>query len=160
GQTAVLRRRSLGPLLGIMPWNFPYYQVIRFAAPNLMLGNTVILKHAEIRAGTALKIKENMREAGEHDGTYHKQLCKHEQLSTRIADPRIHEVSLTGSERAGAAIGEQAGRHLKKAVLELGGSDPYIVLDSADVAASARRALFSRLSNSGQTCTSNKRMII
>ena len=160
GQTAVLRRRSLGPLLGIMPWNFPYYQVIRFAAPNLMLGNTVILKHAEICAGTALKIEEYMREAGVLDGAYINLFATHDQVSTIIADSRIHGVSLTGSERAGAAIGEQAGRHLKKAVLELGGSDPYIVLDSADVATSARRALFSRLSNSGQTCTSNKRMII
>src|SRR5699024_10199272 len=137
GQTAVLRRRSLGPLLGIMPWNFPYYQVIRFAAPNLMLGNTVILKHAEICAGTALSIEEYMRGAGVLDGAYINLFATHDQVSTIIADPWIHGVSLTGSERAGAALGEQAGRHLKKAVLELGGSDPFIVLDSADVAASA-----------------------
>lgn len=160
GQKAILRRRSLGPLLGIMPWNFPFYQVVRFAAPNLMLGNTVLLKHAEICAGSALKIAELMREAGVLDGAYINIFATHEQASTIIADPRIQGVSLTGSERAGSAVGEQAGRHLKKAVLELGGSDPYIVLDSADVPASARRALFSRLSNAGQACTSNKRMII
>lgn len=160
GQTAILRRRPLGPLLGIMPWNFPYYQVARFAAPNLMLGNTVILKHAEICAGSALKIAELMREAGVIDGAYVNVFATHEQVSTMIADPRIQGVSLTGSERAGSAVGEQAGRHLKKAVLELGGSDPYIVLDSDDVATSARRALFSRLSNSGQACTSNKRIIV
>lgn len=160
GQTAILRRRPVGTILGIMPWNFPYYQVIRFAAPNLMLGNTVILKHAEICAGTALKIEEYMRQAGVIDGAYLNVFASHDQVSTIIADPRVQGVSLTGSERAGSAVAEQAGRHLKKAVLELGGSDPYIVLDSADVADSARRALFSRLSNSGQTCTSNKRMII
>lgn len=160
GQTAILRRRPVGTILGIMPWNFPYYQVARFAIPNLMLGNTVILKHAEICAGSALKIQKYMREAGVPEGAYVNIFATHEQVSAMIADPRIQGISLTGSERAGAAVGEQAGRHLKKAVLELGGSDPYIVLDSADVAASARRALFSRLSNSGQACTSNKRMIV
>src|SRR5690625_344092 len=160
GQTAILRRRPIGTILGIMPWNFPYYQVARFAAPNLMLGNTVILKHAEICAGSALKIQELMQQAGVTAGAYINVFATHEQVSTMIADPRIQGVSLTGSERAGSAIAEQAGRHLKKAVLELGGSDPYIVLDSADVATSARRALFSRLSNAGQACTSNKRIIV
>jgi len=160
GQTAILRRRPVGTILGIMPWNFPYYQVARFAIPNLMLGNTVILKHAEICAGSALKIEEYMRKAGVPHGAYINVFATHEQVSTMIADPRIQGISLTGSERAGAAVAEQAGRHLKKAVLELGGSDPYIVLDSADIAASARRALFSRLSNSGQACTSNKRIIV
>ena len=160
GQTAILRRRPIGTILGIMPWNFPYYQVVRFAAPNLMLGNTVILKHAEICAGSAQKIAELMHEAGVIDGAYINVFATHEQVSTMIADPRIQGVSLTGSERAGSAVAEQAGRHLKKAVLELGGSDPYIVLDSADVATSARRALFSRLSNTGQACTSNKRIIV
>ena len=160
GQTAILRRRTIGTILGIMPWNYPYYQVVRFAAPNLMLGNTVILKHAEICAGTALKIQELMRQAGVPEGAYVNVFATHEQVSTMIADPRIQGVSLTGSERAGAAVAEQAGRHLKKAVLELGGSDPYIVLDSDDIARSARRALFSRLSNSGQACTSNKRIIV
>ena len=159
-QQTWVRKEPLGVVLGIMPWNFPYYQVIRFAAPNLMLGNTVILKHAEICAGTALKIQELMREAGVIEGAYINVFATHEQVSTIIADPRIQGVSLTGSERAGSAVAEQAGRHLKKAVLELGGSDPYIVLDSADVATSARRALFSRMSNSGQTCTSNKRIIV
>ena len=144
GQTAILRRRPLGALLGIMPWNFPYYQVARFIAPNLMLGNTVILKHAEICAGSALKIAELMREAGVLDGAYVNVFATHEQVSTMIADPRIQGVSLTGSERAGSAVGEQAGPPPQKAVLELGGSDPYIVLDSDDVATSARRAPFSR----------------
>src|SRR5690625_3569043 len=148
GQTAILRRRPIGTILGIMPWNYPYYQVVRFAAPNLMLGNTVILKHAEICAGTALKIQELMRQAGLPEGAYVNVFATHEQVSTMIADPRIQGVSLTGSERAGAAVAEQAGRHLKKAVLELGGSDAYIVLYSSDIAASARRAQLSRLSNS------------
>src|SRR5699024_11427155 len=108
-----------------------------------MLENKMMHKIAEICAVTELKIKEYMREAWVLDGAYINLFATHDQVSTIIADPRIHGVSLTGYERAGAAIGEQAGRHLKKAVLELGGSDPYIVLDSADVAASARRALFS-----------------
>lgn len=160
GQNALLRRRPLGPILGIMPWNFPYYQVIRLAAPNLMLGNTVILKHAEICAGTAIKMQELMEAAGVVDGAYLNVFATHEQVSTIIADPRVQGVSLTGSERAGAAVAEQAGRHLKKCVLELGGSDPYIVLDSSDIAESARQALQARMFNTGQACTSNKRLIV
>src|SRR5690625_5445756 len=125
-----------------------------------MLDKIGNLTHAEICAATALKIQDLMRQAGVPEVAYVNVFATHEQVSTMIADPRIQGVSLTGSERAGSAVAEQAGRHLKKAVLELGGSDPYIVLDSADVATSARRALFSRLSNTGQACTSNKRIIV
>jgi len=160
GQRAILRRRPLGPILGIMPWNFPYYQVLRLAAPNLMLGNTIILKHAEICAGTALMIQDLMTQAGVIDGAYLNVFATHEQISTIIADPRVQGVSLTGSERAGAAIAEQAGRHLKKAVLELGGSDPYIILDSSNIAETARQAFGARMFNTGQACTSNKRLIV
>lgn len=160
GQRAILRRRPLGPILGIMPWNFPYYQVLRLAAPNLMLGNTIILKHAEICAGTALMIQDLMTQAGVIDGAYLNVFATHDQISTIIADPRVQGVSLTGSERAGAAIAEQAGRHLKKAVLELGGSDPYIILDSSNIAETARQAFGARMFNTGQACTSNKRLIV
>lgn len=160
GQRAILRRRSLGPILGIMPWNFPYYQVLRLAAPNLMLGNTIILKHAEVCAGTAVMIQDLMAQAGVIDGAYLNVFATHDQISTIIADPRVQGVSLTGSERAGAAVAEQAGRHLKKAVLELGGSDPYIILDSSNVAESARQAFGARMFNTGQACTSNKRLIV
>src|SRR5690625_677827 len=160
GQTAVLRRRSLGPLLGIMPWNFPYYQVARFVAPNLMLGNTIILKHAEICAASAILQAELFADAGIPLGVYNNVFATHRQISTIIEDPRVQGVSSTGSERAGAAVAEQAGRALKKVVLELGGSDPYIVLGSNDVAATAREALAARMFNSGQACTSNKRIIV
>lgn len=160
GTRCVIQRRPVGGLLGIMPWNFPYYQVARFAAPNLMLGNTILLKHAEICAASALAIAELLAEAGVPEGVYQNVFATHDQVSTIIAAPQIQGVSLTGSERAGAIVAEQAGRHLKKVVLELGGSDPYIILSSDDVATSAKTALRTRLSNAGQACTSNKRMIV
>ncbi|MGO3255780.1 MAG: aldehyde dehydrogenase family protein, partial [Glutamicibacter ardleyensis] len=160
GGKAVVQRRPVGPLLGIMPWNFPLYQVARFAAPNLMLGNTIVLKHAESCPRSALAIQEIMDEAGVPAGVYNNVFATHDQISTIIADSRIQGVSLTGSERAGAIIGEQAGRNLKKAVLELGGSDPFVVLDSNDVAGIAETAWGFRIDNTGQACNSNKRMII
>lgn len=160
GGTAILRRRPVGPLLGIMPWNFPYYQVARFVAPNLMLGNTIILKHAEICASSAILQAELFADAGIPLGVYNNVFATHRQVSTIIEDPRVQGVSLTGSERAGAAVAEQAGRALKKVVLELGGSDPYIILGSNDVVATAREALAARMFNSGQACTSNKRIIV
>lgn len=160
GGKAVIERLPVGPLLGIMPWNYPYYQVARFAAPNLMLGNTIVLKHAEACPRSALAIQSIMDDAGVPAGVYNNVFATHDQISTIIADPRIQGVSLTGSERAGAIIGEQAGRNLKKAVLELGGSDPYVILDSADLAADAVTAWGTRMENTGQACNSNKRMIV
>lgn len=160
GQRAVIQRRPIGPLLGIMPWNYPFYQVARFAAPNLMLGNTVILKHAEICPESALAIQQLLDDAGVPAGVYQNVFATHEQVSRIIADDRIQGVSLTGSERAGAAVAEQAGRHLKKVVLELGGSDPYVVLSADDPRAAAREAFAARMENAGQACTSNKRMIV
>ncbi|PLC11646.1 succinate-semialdehyde dehydrogenase [Kocuria flava] len=157
---AVLQRRPVGVLLGIMPWNYPYYQVARFAAPNLVLGNTVLLKHAESCPRSALALQQLLDDAGVPAGVYRTLFATHTQIEDVIADPRVQGVSLTGSERAGAAVGALAGRHLKKAVLELGGSDPYVVLDTDDVAASARAALTTRLGNTGQACNSNKRMIV
>jgi len=158
--TSVVQRRPLGVLLGIMPWNYPFYQVARFVAPNLVLGNTVLLKHAEIVPESALAIQRLLDEAGVPAGVYRNLFATHGQVSTIIADPRVQGVSLTGSERAGAAVAEQAGRHLKKAVLELGGSDPYVVLSTDDPRAAARTALAVRLENTGQACNSNKRMIV
>lgn len=157
---AVIEQLPVGALLGVMPWNFPYYQVARFAAPNLVLGNTIILKHADICARSALTIQEIMEEAGVPVGGYQNVFASHDQIATMIADPRVQGVSLTGSERAGAIIGEQAGRHLKKAVLELGGIDPMVVLDSDDVAGVAKAAWDFRVYNGGQVCNSNKRLIV
>ncbi|WP_313811124.1 NAD-dependent succinate-semialdehyde dehydrogenase [Glutamicibacter sp.] len=160
GGKAIVQKLPVGPLLGIMPWNFPLYQVARFAAPNLMLGNTIVLKHAESCPRSALAIQQIMDDAGVPAGAYNNVFATHDQIATIIADSRIQGVSLTGSERAGAIIGEQAGRNLKKAVLELGGSDPYVVLDSSDVSATADAAWGFRIDNTGQACNSNKRMIV
>jgi len=157
---AIIEHLPLGTLLGVMPWNFPYYQVARFAAPNLVLGNTILLKHADICARSNLLIQEIMEQAGVPVGGYQALFVSHEQISTIIADPRVQGVSFTGSERAGAAIGAQAGTHLKKCVLELGGIDPMVVLDADDVAAVAKQAWEFRTYNGGQVCNSNKRLIV
>ena len=158
--TAIIRRLPIGPLLGIMPWNFPYYQIARFVGPNLMLGNTIILKDAEICPRSALAVQKIMDDAGVPEGVYNNVFASHDQISTIIADSRIQGVSLTGSERAGSIIGAQAGENLKKAVLELGGSDPYVLLDTDDVKAAAELAWGTRMYNTGQACNSNKRMIV
>jgi succinate-semialdehyde dehydrogenase / glutarate-semialdehyde dehydrogenase len=150
----------IGPIIGIMPWNYPYYQVARFAAPNLIAGNVVILKHAENCPTSALAIAQIMADAGVPRGVYANIFATHEQIGWMIADPRVRGVSLTGSERAGAAVAEQAGRNIKKVVLELGGSDPYIILDTDDVDVAAQTAWAVRMENVGQACNSNKRMIV
>lgn len=160
GGRAVVQKLPVGPLLGIMPWNYPYYQVARFAAPNLMLGNTIVLKHAEMCPRSALAIQAIMDDAGLPAGVYTNVFASHDQIADIIADSRIQGVSLTGSERAGAIIGQLAGKNLKKAVLELGGSDPYVILDSDDVKDAAATAWFTRIENTGQACNSNKRMIV
>ena len=160
GGKAFIRRSGIGPLLGIMPWNFPFYQVARFAGPYLIAGNTVILKHAEQCPKSASVIAEIFREAGFPEGAYVNVFASHDQISTIIADPRIQGVSLTGSERAGAAVAEQAGRHLKKVVLELGGSDVCLVLDTADLDAAVDIAVAGRLENSGQACNGSKRIVV
>ena len=157
---ARIEHLPMGPLLGVMPWNYPYSQVARFAAPNLLAGNTILIKHAENCPTSALAIADLMSEAGVPDGVYLNLFATHEQVATMIADPRLAGVSLTGSERAGAAVAAAAGRHLKKVVLELGGSDPYIVLDADDVATAAEQAWTTRMDNVGQACNSNKRMIV
>jgi succinate-semialdehyde dehydrogenase/glutarate-semialdehyde dehydrogenase len=158
--SARVEYRPVGPVLGIMPWNYPYYQVARFAAPALVVGNTVIVKHAENCPTSALAIARLMTDAGVPEGVYTNVFATHEQVATMIADPRLRGVSLTGSERAGAVVAETAGRNLKKVVLELGGSDPYIILDSDDVEEAAKTAWVTRMENVGQACNSNKRMIV
>jgi len=158
--TAWVRKSPIGALLGIMPWNYPYYQVARFAAPNLMIGNTIVLKHAPQCPESALAMEQIFREAGLPEDAYINVFASNEQVATMIADPRIAGVSVTGSERAGSAVAAAAGQHLKKIVLELGGSDPFIVLDSADLPAVAQAAAAARMENGGQACNASKRMIV
>lgn len=160
GGTAIVRKDGLGVLLGIMPWNFPYYQVARFAAPNLMNGNTILLKHAPQCPESALAMEQIFRDAGAPEGAYLNIFATNEQVADIIADPRVQGASLTGSERAGSAVAEIAGRNLKKVVLELGGSDPFLVLDSADLDQAATHALFGRFGNTGQACNAAKRIIV
>ncbi|MSS46712.1 NAD-dependent succinate-semialdehyde dehydrogenase [Cutibacterium sp. WCA-380-WT-3A] len=154
-----VEKEPLGVLLGVMPWNFPYYQLARFIAPNLVLGNTLLLKPASICAASALKMEELLGEAGLPRNVYQTILADSSQIEGIIADPRVRGVSLTGSEAAGASVAAAAGKHLKKAVLELGGSDPLIVL-GGDIDAVADSAARARLSNAGQVCNSPKRMIV
>src|SRR3954463_14431489 len=158
--SAVVHRTSLGVLLGIMPWNFPYYQVARFAAPNLIIGNTLLLKHAPQCPQSAEAMAQMFRDAGFPDGAYVNIYATNEQIEWVIADPRIRGVSVTGSERAGAAVAEIAGRNLKKVVLELGGSDPFILLSSDDLDATVEAAIDGRFENTGQACNAAKRIIV
>jgi succinate-semialdehyde dehydrogenase / glutarate-semialdehyde dehydrogenase len=158
--TAVVRRSSIGPILGIMPWNYPYYQVARFAAPNLMIGNTVVLKHAPQCPESALAVEQIFHDAGLPADAYINVFATNEQVATMVADPRISGVSVTGSERAGSAVAAAAGQNLKKVVLEMGGSDPFIVLDAPDIVAVAKAAVSARMSNAGQACNAAKRMIV
>src|ERR1700760_1268635 len=158
--SALVRRSSLGVLLGIMPWNYPYYQVARFAGPNLVVGNTILLKHAPQCPESAAVMEELFREAGFPEGAYINIYASNEQIEWVIADPRVRGVSLTGSERAGAAVAEIAGRNLKKVVLELGGSDPFILLQTGDLDTAVEQAVAARLENTGQACNAGKRFIV
>ena len=158
--SAVVRRSSLGVLLGIMPWNFPYYQVARFAGPNLVIGNTIVLKHAPQCPESAEAMQKLFDEAGFPKGAYENVYATNEQVEWVIADPRIRGVSVTGSERAGAAVAEIAGRNLKKVVLEMGGSDPFILLGTDDLDATVENAVAARLDNTGQSCNAAKRFIV
>jgi len=156
----VTRREPVGVVLGIEPWNGPLYQAMRASAPNLMLGNTVLLKPSEISPGSTLLFDEMFDEAGFPPDVYQTALVSTDQVSSYIADPRVRGITLTGSDRAGSAVGEQAGRHIKPVVLELGGSDAFIVLESADVAKAAGTAVSCRLFTGGQICISPKRIIL
>ncbi len=158
--SAFVRRSSFGVLLGIMPWNYPYYQVARFAGPNLAIGNTILLKHAPQCPESAEAIEQIFHEAGFPQDAYINIYATNEQIESVIADPRVRGVSLTGSERAGAAVAEIAGRNLKKVVLELGGSDPFILLSTDDLDSAVESAVGARLENTGQACNAAKRFIV
>src|SRR3712207_117603 len=157
---AVVETQPIGVLLAIEPWNYPFYQVVRVAGPNLVLGNTVILKHAEITPQCAVAIEQLFTDAGAPEGVFTNTFLRIDDVEQVIADPRIQGVTLTGSERAGSAVGALAGKYLKKSVLELGGSDPFIVLDADDMAATVKAATMGRMQNTGQACTASKRLIV
>jgi succinate-semialdehyde dehydrogenase/glutarate-semialdehyde dehydrogenase len=158
--TAVIRKSAMGPLIGIMPWNFPYYQVARFAGPNLIVGNTILLKPAPQCPESAEAIQSIYDDAGFPAGAYQTILASNEQIAEAIADPRVRGVSVTGSERAGSAVAEVAGRNLKKVVLEMGGSDPFILLATEDLDEAVEAATNARLDNTGQSCNAAKRFIV
>jgi succinate-semialdehyde dehydrogenase/glutarate-semialdehyde dehydrogenase len=158
--SAIIRRSAFGLLLGIMPWNFPYYQVARFAGPNLLIGNTILLKHAPQCPESSAAMAAMFHEAGVPEDVYINIYATNDQIATVIADPRLRGVSLTGSGRAGAAVAELAGKHLKKVVLELGGSDPFIVLSTDDLDGVVQSAVDARLDNTGQSCNAAKRFIV
>jgi succinate-semialdehyde dehydrogenase/glutarate-semialdehyde dehydrogenase len=158
--SAFIRRSSIGAILGIMPWNYPYYQVARFAGPNLVVGNTILLKHAPQCPESAAALQEIFTDAGFPQGAYVNIYATNDQVADAIADPRVQGVSVTGSERAGAAVAEVAGRNLKKVVLELGGSDPFILLSTDDLDSVVESAVAARLENAGQACNAAKRFVV
>jgi succinate-semialdehyde dehydrogenase / glutarate-semialdehyde dehydrogenase len=157
---AVVENEPIGVLLAIEPWNYPLYQVVRVAGPNLVLGNTILLKHAELNPQTALAIEQLFRDAGAPEGVYTNVFLRIPDVEQVIAHPHVEGVTLTGSERAGSSVASLAGKHLKKSVLELGGSDPFIVLDTEDLGRTVKAATMGRMQNSGQACIAAKRLIV
>ena len=157
---ATARWLPMGPVLAVMPWNFPYWQVVRFAAPTILAGNVGLLKHASSVQGCAAAIEEMIVAAGAPAGLFQNLAIKSGKVEALIADPRIVAATLTGSEGAGMKVAEAAGRALKKVVLELGGSDPFIVMPSADLDAAVKAAVTARIQNTGQSCICGKRMIV
>lgn len=160
GRTAEGRWLPQGPVLAVMPWNFPYWQVVRFLAPAILAGNVALLKHASLVQGCAALMEDAVTAAGAAAGLFQNLCITSAPVNAIIDDPRVVAVTLTGSEGAGKAVAERAGRNLKKVVLELGGSDPFIVMPSADLDAAARQATTARIQNTGQSCICGKRMIV
>ena len=157
---AFVESSPVGVLFGVEPWNFPYYQIARFAAPNLMAGNVVMVKHASSVPQCALAFEKLMLEAGAPDGAYTNLFISKDQVAQVIDDKRIRGVALTGSEAAGAVVAARAGQNLKKTTMELGGSDAFIVLEDADVDKAVKCAIIGRMGNAGQACTASKRFIV
>jgi succinate-semialdehyde dehydrogenase/glutarate-semialdehyde dehydrogenase len=157
--SAYIRHSSIGVLLGVQPWNFPFYQVARFAAPNIMIGNTILLKHASMVPQCAIAIEDLFVKAGMPNGVYTNLMISGKRASALVADERIKGVSLTGSEAAGASLAEQAGKNLKKSVLELGGSDAFIILEDADIDQAVAWGVVGRINNNGECCVASKRFI-
>ncbi|MDR3476452.1 MAG: NAD-dependent succinate-semialdehyde dehydrogenase [Gammaproteobacteria bacterium] len=150
----------IGVILGVEPWNFPFYQVVRIAGPNIMVGNTVLIKHASNVPQCGIALENIFREAGAPDGVFTNLLISSKKVNQVIKNPLIAGVSLTGSETAGAEVAATAGKSLKKSVLELGGSDPFIVLEDADIDQTIRSAVFAKMNNTGQCCVAAKRFIV
>jgi succinate-semialdehyde dehydrogenase/glutarate-semialdehyde dehydrogenase len=157
---SIVETLPLGIILGVEPWNFPYYQLARVTGPQLMVGNVVMIKHAGSVPQSALAFAHLFDEAGAPNGLYTNLFISTDQVARLIDDPRIRGVTVTGSERAGAAVAERAGRNLKKSVMELGGSDPFIVLEDAPLAPTLDNALWGRMNNTGQSCVAAKRFIV
>lgn len=156
---AFIRYSPIGVLLGVEPWNFPFYQVARFAAPNIMIGNTVLVKHASLVPQCGIAIEELFKEAGAPLGVYTNLLICGKRATALVADERVKGVSLTGSEEAGASLASEAGKNLKKSVLELGGSDAFIILEDADIDKAVEWAVVGRINNNGECCVASKRFI-
>jgi succinate-semialdehyde dehydrogenase/glutarate-semialdehyde dehydrogenase len=157
---ATVESAPIGVVFGVEPWNYPYYQIARFAAPNLMAGNTVMVKHASNVPQCALAFESVMRDAGAPDGAYTNLFISKDQVAKVIDDDRIRGVALTGSEAAGAIVAARAGKNLKKSTMELGGADAFIVLDDADLDKAVKHAVSGRMGNAGQACTASKRFIV
>ncbi|MFC7335711.1 NAD-dependent succinate-semialdehyde dehydrogenase [Haloferula chungangensis] len=160
GAKAYIQYTPLGVLVGVMPWNFPFYQVVRFIAPNLMAGNTALVRHAGIVPQCAAKIGDLLEECGLPDGVFTNLFIPHEFVDLLISHKHVRGASLTGSEAAGSSVAAVAGKNLKPSVLELGGNDPFIVLEDADLEKTVEMAIKGRMTNTGQSCVASKRMIV
>jgi succinate-semialdehyde dehydrogenase/glutarate-semialdehyde dehydrogenase len=157
---ATVENSPLGALFGIQPWNFPYYQLSRFVAPNLMAGNVMLVKHASNVPQCAIAFADLFIEAGAPTGAYTNLMVTKDQIARTIADPRVKGVALTGGDATGSVVARQAGQALKKSTMELGGSDPFIVLEDADLEQAVKWALWGRIHNAGQSCVASKRFIV